>query len=341
MQALRAYDDHRLSLSFNIHGAISIVKNFGSAVIAEKLADFCSRRRTTHKHAPMPLLPRKGLNLLGLGVVLALLSSVAIAQFRGGRARPSYGSGPPDRGNVPTWPVDENFAQDVFTFARLKYRSSGYERTSYAWWTDYPDADLNLSFRLQQLTALKVTPDPKIIEITDPQLFSYPWVFASGLGNIILDEDEAKILRKYLLNGGFLMVDDFWGQTEWDGFYRAIKKVFPEREPIDLGRDHPIFHCLFDLPNDRSLQTPNVGAAVANRGTGVTWEDNHAGGNTRDVHFRAILDDKKRMMVLICHNTDNGDGWEEETTDPWFFTEFSERKNYPLGMNIIFYAMTH
>ena len=207
--------------------------------------------------------------------------------------------------------------------------------------TDYPDADLNLSFRLQQLTALKVNPEPKVLEITDPALFDFPWVFMSGAGNILLDDHEAEILRTYLLHGGFMMVDDFWGQAEWDGVYRAIKKVFPDREPVDLPRSHPIFHCLFDLPDDLSLQTPNIRWAVANRQTGITWEDDHAGGNTRDVHFRALFDNTGRIMVMFCHNTDNGDGWEEESSDPWFFTEFSEKRNYPLALNIILYAMTH
>ena len=266
--------------------------------------------------------------------------TTAFAQFRG-RRRTAYGGGPVERGNVPSWPIDEKFAGETFTFARIKYRSTGWERSSYAWWTDFPDADLNLSYRLQQLTALKVNPDPKVLEITDPDLFHYPWVFMSGAGNIVLTEDEAQILRRYLLNGGFLMVDDFWGQAEWDGVYRAIKQVLPDREPMDLPRSHLIFHCVFDLPDDLSLQTPNMPFATRNRNSGITWEDNHEGGNTRDVHFRGIFDDKGRMMVMLCHNTDNGDGWEEESSDPWFFSEFSEKKNYPLGFNILFYAMTH
>jgi len=275
-------------------------------------------------------------------VIVCLLSVAAgaVAQFRG-RRRPIYGTGPVERGNIPSWPVDEKFPKDLFTFARIKYRSIGWERSSYAWFTDYPDADLNLSFRLQQLTALKVNPEPKVLEITDPALFDFPWVFMSGAGNILLDDHEAEILRTYLLHGGFMMVDDFWGQAEWDGVYRAIKKVFPDREPVDLPRSHPIFHCLFDLPDDLSLQTPNIRWAVANRQTGITWEDDHAGGNTRDVHFRALFDNTGRIMVMFCHNTDNGDGWEEESSDPWFFTEFSEKRNYPLALNIILYAMTH
>lgn len=263
-----------------------------------------------------------------------------IAQFDNRRrSRPAMG--PVDRGNIPTWPVDDRFPRDLFTFARLRYNSTGPERTSLAWWTDYADADLNLSYRLQELTALKVNPEPKVVEITDPHLFDYPWIFMSGVGNIILDDREARILRAFLLSGGFVMVDDFWGQAEWDGFYRALKQVFPDREPVDLPRHHPIFHCVYDLPDDRSLQTPNIGAAIRNRSQGITWEDNHAGGNTREAHFRAVFDDRGRIMVMICHNTDNGDGWEEEGSDEWFFRTFSENKNYPLAVNILFYAMTH
>jgi hypothetical protein len=271
---------------------------------------------------------------------LVCVLTTAFAQFRGRRGAP-YSGGSVDRGNVPSWPIDAPFAREAFTFARLKYSSTGWERSSYAWWTDFPDADLNLSYRLHQLTALTVNPEPKVLEITDPELFHCPWVFMSGAGNIILNEDEAQLLRRYLLSGGFLMVDDFWGQAEWDGVYRAIKQVLPEREPVDLLRSHPIFHCVFDLPDDLSLQTPNMPFATRNRNSGITWEDNHEGGNTRDVHFRAIFDDHGRMMVMLCHNTDNGDGWEEESSDPWFFSEFSEKKNYPLGFNILFYAMTH
>lgn len=274
--------------------------------------------------------------------ILCLLGLIggAFGQF-GGRRRFQPNTAPIDRGNVPVWPVAPGFAHDVFTFARLKYTSSRPERSSFAWWTDYPDADLNLSFRLQQLTSLKVNPEPKVLEITDPQLSGYPWAIMSGVGNITLNEAEVRALRGYLLNGGFLMVDDFWGQAEWDGFYRAMKQVLPDREPVDLPRSHPVFHCVYDLPDGQSLQTPNIRSAMANRGTGITWEDDHAGGNTREPHFRAIFDAQGRMMVMICHNTDNGDGWEEEGSDPWFFNTFSAKRNYPLGINILFYAMTH
>ncbi len=276
-------------------------------------------------------------------VLVACVAGVAVtvtAQF-GGRRRPVPAIHPVDRDGVPVWQVDERFPHDLFTFARIEYPSTGPERTSFVWWTDFPHADLNLSYRLQELTALKVNPEPEWVKITDPHLFDYPWVIMSGVGNIILDDREASTLRRYLLSGGFLFVDDFWGQAEWDGFYRALKQVFPDREPEDLPRSHPLFHWVYDLPDDRSLQTPSLPAAIRNRTTGITWEDFHAGGNTREVHFRAVFDDRRRMMVMMCHNTDNGDGWEEEGADPWFFRTFSENKNYPLAINALFYVMTH
>ncbi|MGV3773612.1 MAG: DUF4159 domain-containing protein [Verrucomicrobiales bacterium] len=278
--------------------------------------------------------------ILGMLVFLFFIQS-ALAQERGRRRGPQRtNAGPIDRGNIPIWPVNPLFPVDHFTFARLKYQSNRPERSSFAWWTDFPDADLNLSFRLQELTSLLVNPEPKTVELTDPVLFDYPWVFMSGCGNAIFSEEEAKNLRRYLLNGGFMMVDDFWGQTEWDGFYEAIKQVFPEYEPIDIPRSHPLFHCVYDIPDDRPLQTPHMAAAVRGRESGITHEE-HEGGNSQEIHFRGIHDSKGRLMVLICHNTDNGDGWEEEGADPWFFHEFSENRNYPLGINIIFYAMTH
>jgi hypothetical protein len=268
------------------------------------------------------------------GTSLLLFCVLAQAQWGGRR-------GPPrteevDRGNIPRWELNPKFKEDCFTFARIKYRSSAPEHSSYAWWTDHPDADLNLSWRLHQLTSLQVEPDGKIVELTDPKLFDYPFVFMSGVPNIVLDDNEVKALSRYLRNGGFMMVDDFWGEANWEHFYReVIKRVFPDREPEELPLEHPIFHCVFNLKE--KPQIPNVGHALRFRGTGITWEV--ADGKTP--HYRGVLDAKGRLMMLVCHNTDNGDGWEEEGTDPYYFTEFSEKKAYPLGINILFYVMTH
>lgn len=261
---------------------------------------------------------------------LWLVATMAYAQFRNRRAPTVL-----DRGNIPQWELDPVFAGDCFTFARVKYRST-MDRSSYAWWTDYPDADLNLSWRLHQLTAMKVDPNGKIVELDDPELFRHPFLFMSGVPAIVMSDDEVKTLRKYLLSGGFLLVDDFWGERNWDHFYdEVLKRLFPDKEPQELPLEHPIFHCVFDLKE--KPQIPNVYHGTQSRNTGVTWET----PDGREPHYRAILDERQRIMVLVCHNTDLGDGWEEEATDPYYFAEFSEKKAYPLGINILFYIMTH
>jgi hypothetical protein len=242
---------------------------------------------------------------------------------------------------TPVWKNTLGFEKDVFTFVRLQYsvsnRGWGGRRGRPRWATDYPAADLNFSFRLQQMTSLKVDPDCRVLQISDPALFRFPFVYIVEPGGLTFEEEEVPILRRYLLNGGFLMFDDFWGETEWANLEQELKRVFPDREIIDLPRTHPIFHCVFDLPNDLNLQCPAVEWGMRSQFTGVTWEREDA----KEAHFRAILDDKNRICVIICHNTDNGDGWEREGENEYYFREFSEKKSYPLSINIIFYAMTH
>ena len=244
-----------------------------------------------------------------------------------------------NRRGVPDWESDKEFSDDVFTFVRIRYSSGygggGYGRGGGRWTTDYPDSDLNFSYRLQQLTSMEVNPDGVVLELTDPKLFDYPFIYIVEPGQLMFSEGEVEALRRYLLNGGFLMVDDFWGEDEWNNFYYEIKRVFPNREPIELELEHPIFHAVFDLKE--RPQIPSIGHALNGRYYGRTWEREDA----REVHYKAIYDDKGRMMAIICHNTDLGDGWEREGENEWYFHEFSETKAYPLGINIVFYAMTH
>lgn len=148
-------------------------------------------------------------------IIVLCFSAVVTAQFgqfgQRGRSRNMYGpDGRVERNGVPDWKLDQNFARDVFTFARIRYRSMG----RWGWQTDYPDADLNFSYRLQQLTSLHTDPDGVILELTDPKLFEYPFIYIIEPGYIYLEEDERQALRSYLLNGGFLMVDDFWGDRK-------------------------------------------------------------------------------------------------------------------------------
>ena len=283
-----------------------------------------------------------------LAVVLLLASSLAFAQWRRYSQTRTVREISSDTGEEPpTWKLEPEFAKDVFTFARVRYSSQnprGWGRSGGGdWSTDAPDSDINFSFRLQQLTSLRTDPDGRIVELTDPVLFDFPWIYIVEPGMLDFSEEEVDALRKYLLNGGFLMVDDFWGDAQWQNFYDQIKRVFPEREPEELPMDHPIFSCVFNLGRmtKNELQIPNIGDGMRSEfNGGITWE-RRWGESARDVHIKAIFDDKRRMMAVICHNTDNGDGWEREGISRFYFHEFSEKKAYPLGINIVFYAMTH
>lgn len=246
---------------------------------------------------------------------------------------------------VPMWTNTLGLTKDVFTFTRVRYtrQSEGgrvWWRGGY-WYSDMPDSDLNLSYRLQQLTSLRVDPNGRIIDLTDPELFDYPFIYMIEPGLLTFEEDEVPVLRQYLLHGGFLMVDDFWGTPQWDNFEREMKRVFPERTFTELETNHPLFTAVFPLARPKEqLQVPNARIGRQAEYTNVTWET-HGGEECRENHFRALFDDKGKLMVLACHNNDLGDGWEREGEDEYFFRRFAEGISYPLAINIIFYVMTH
>ena len=285
-------------------------------------------------------LGKKRTGSVWLVAFLGLFFAVAaIAQYRTAR------EAAPARMATPEWTADPRFKRDVFTFVRIKYTVDGkygFGHTLERWTIDFPDSDLNFSYRLQQVTSIKANPDGHVLEITDNELFDYPFIYIVEPGRLTFQEKEIPILRKYLLNGGFLMFDDFWGDWEWENFHREIKKVFPDREPVDLPLNHAVFHAVFDLKE--KPQVPGLPHVVGSDGVvradwdGRTWE---RGEDTKQVHYRAIFDDKGRIMVMICHNTDLGDGWEQEGFNEFYFREFSEKRAYPMGINIIVYAMTH
>jgi len=286
--------------------------------------------------------------LLGAGVLLAQ------------RGRPRWGGGeglipedwpgrtareaPNHSAETPVWTNAPGFERDVFTFARVRYHrlpwSSGSWTAGYCF-IDFPDSDLNLSYRLQQLTSIPADPNGRVLGLTEPELFDYPWIYMVEPGALRFDADEIRALRRYLQNGGFLMADDFWGQPQWDNFEMEMRRVLPEYHFEELPMDHPIFHCVFDLRMQKNgLQVPNYRTGEMSQYTGVTWEI-HDGEECREMHVRGMSDDKGRLIVLATHNTDNGDGWEREQENQYFFREFSEKRAYPLGINIIFYVMTH
>ncbi len=319
--------------------------------------------------------------LVLLGAAGALTAGVCVAQFRrgGGRGWGGWGGWGDDNGpyirteggelvnedtvrtaretpthsfpGTPNWTNPPAFGADVFTFVRVIYKQSSNPRVwrvpgPLRWINDYPDSDLDLSYRLQQLTSMKVNPDGRVLKLTDPTLFDYPWIYMVKPGGMELRDEEVPILRKYLLNGGVLMADDFWGDTEWNNFESQIQRVLPGRSWQELPLSHPIFHCVFDLhvASKDDLQVPSINRweASANPDSGLYGGFNaRRGDGSPDMHVRAWLDDKGRIMVIATHNTDNGDGWEREGEDPGYFVRFSEARAYPLAINILFYVMTH
>ena len=196
--------------------------------------------------------------------------------------------------------------------------------------TDWPDADLNLAAQVSRHTTLKVDMEGKTLKLTDPTLADHRFIYMAEPGSLLLEQDELTALRRYLLDGGFLMVDDFWGDGEWQGFYNQIKRVFPNREPVELPVTHKVFHCVFDLTE--KPQVPSIGHALAGYKTERV--------DAKEVNYRAFFNDAGRMMIITCHNTDLADGWECEDTDAWYYKEYSVKRAYPMAINITFFALT-
>jgi len=167
-----------------------------------------------------------------------------------------------------------------------------------------------------------------VVDLDGDDIFNYPFVYAVEVGQWYLSEAQAAKLREYLLRGGFLMVDDFHGTYEWEVFMASMSRVFPDRPVVDIENQDAIFHVLYDL--DERVQVPGL-AALYN---GVTYEQDGI-----VPRWRAIYDDKGRIMVAICHNMDLGDAW-EWADDPGYPEKYASLA-YRIGINYIIYSMTH
>jgi hypothetical protein len=226
-----------------------------------------------------------------------------------------------------------------FHYCRAVYRPNP-RGDGGSWLTDYPLAEIDLSIRLSELTKIKVSfdgpgqPRHLIVQLTSDELFQCPVIIMQEVGRLFFTSDEAARLRTYLLKGGFLWVDDFWGSYAWDVWEAEIRKVFPATEyPIvDLPATHPLFHTMFDLKG--VPQIPGIGTWL---GRGETSE---RGADSAEVHARAIADRHGRVMVFMTHNTDVSDSWEREGEDPQYFYQFSI-DGYRVAVNVLLYAMTH
>ena len=271
---------------------------------------------------------------LAVVLVLAVLLAAVVVRAQYGY----YGEGrvatryPPAAG-VPT---------SGFTFCRLMYTQVRGEAMGMGWRTDYPGAERNLMVRTSELTKTRVhferpgQPAHYVVRMTDEALFQCPFTMASDVGTMGLSEAEAAALRSYLLKGGFLWVDDFWGDAAWDQWSHEIGKVLPPAQyPIvDIRPGDSLYRAIIDVPD-----VPQVSNIQFWRGVGGSTTSER-GAESQEPHLRAIRDRHGRIMVLMSHNTDIADSWEREGEDPEYFYQFSPR-GYAIAMDVIVTVLTH
>jgi hypothetical protein len=208
------------------------------------------------------------------------------------------------------------------------------------WSVDWPRADINLSVRLSELTRTHVSftngePNPLLIRFTDDELFDCPFVMMTEVGSAFIDNDEAARMREYLLKGGFIWADDFWGDYAWEWWTGQLAKVLPPSEYpiIDLPSNHPLFSAQFVIKKVPQISSINFWASNG----GSTSE---RGEESAVPHARAILDRHGNIMMLMTHNTDLGDSFEREADDPQYFYTMSV-PGYAFGINSLLYGLTH
>lgn len=245
-----------------------------------------------------------------------------------------------ERRDVPVRKPAEAAEPGGFTFCRLQYRKVRDEWLGSGWVTDYPDGDRNLPLRLSQLTRTDIARDEwgdpfhAVVTATEPALYECPFLFASDVGTIGFSDAEAGQLRDYLLKGGFLWADDFWGDYAWEKWTAEIRKILPGYSIVPIPPDHVVFHTLYSV--DNIPQIPSI-QYWRMSGRGGTSE---RGSESATPAMHGIMDASGRLMVVMTHNTDIADGWEREGEDDRFFHLFSPNA-YAVGINVILYALTH
>jgi hypothetical protein len=231
----------------------------------------------------------------------------------------------------------------TFHFCRLQYRSAWREAGGSGWSTDYPGADINFSIRLSELTKTRVRmnprtqdPDHLVVPIGSDMFFQCPFLSLEDAGTAFFNPLEADTLRDYLLKGGFIWADDFWGSRAWERWADQIAKVLrPEVYPIvDIPITHAMFHTLFDVK--RVPQVPSIQSWRRSRGSTTS----ERGADSAEVHVRGIFNERGRLMVLMTHNTDISDTWEREGEDPEYFYRFSP-EGYAVAIDVMLYTMSH
>ena len=213
---------------------------------------------------------------------------------------------------------------DNFQFVRIQYESVGSRWGRATWAFDYPTAERNLYEAIERTTNLRLDGEPIVLTLKDERIFEHSVLYLCEPGYWLTDDEEVANLQKYFAGGGFMIIDDFHdyqpGGPQWSNFYYNIKQVFPDREPVELARDHPIWSIYYDIDP--------VEAASA--------KDYEGFGRYDDVYY-GIFDDDGRLMCVICYNQDIGDGWE------WPERNFEDAStvSFQMAINFIMYALTH
>ncbi len=263
-------------------------------------------------------------NIVRAGLVLLLFLATLLGQ-RGFREYPY------EEVNPAPVPPDAN-EKTEWAFARLRYPSGsrGRWRRRGSWPTDFPKADRQFVQGVRRLTRIHTRSVEQVVDLDldDNELFYWPWVYAVEVGHWDLTDGQCKKLREYLERGGFLMVDDYHGDQEWEVFMASMRRIFPDRPIVEIENHDAIFHVLYDLEDKIQV----AGTSPLSRG--VTYE---YGGITP--HWRGIFDDRGRIMVAMCFNQDNGDAW--EWADSPQYPEKMASQAYRVGINYIIYSMTH
>ena len=262
-----------------------------------------------------------------------VLSVSAVALVRAQEWMRGEGAAAPLRIGMPDAGV-----QGGFTFCRLWFDRVRSYQSGIGWSTDYPRGDQNFITRLTQLTYVRTTQwrdglsGHAAFRADDKTLFTCPFLFAVDAGSMGLNAAEVKNLREYLLKGGFLWADDFWGDDAWQQWLATLRQILPEYTVADLPLTHRIFNTFYVV--DKIPQIPSM----------QHWR--RSGGNTAEFgeenkpHMSAVINEKGRILVLMTHNTDIGDGWERETDSDVYFHLFSPPA-YAIAMNVAVWVLTH
>jgi hypothetical protein len=216
-----------------------------------------------------------------------------------------------------------------FAFTRLRYRSNRNRARYAAWAIDANTSERHFITGLRRLTRVDGRSVEHIVDVDDDEMFDWPWLYVVSGGDWILNASQAARLRQYFDRGGFLIVDDLHGESEWQQFMAGLDQVFENPRVEDLENSNPIFHTVYDLTG--RVQVPGYQIVTS----GSMWERN--GGI--NPYWRALLDEKGRVQVGVFLNQDLGDAW-EFADDPLYPEQFASMA-YRVGVNYVVYSLTH